>query len=109
MRFNAVLLDLDGTLLDTVADIADAGNAMLSELKLPPVPEDTLRTYVGKGSENLVVRLLQHHSIDAAPGSPRRAQALNVFFKHYHRLNGRRTKIYPGVQEGLRAFRRAGL
>ena len=90
MHFKAVLLDLDGTLLDTVSDIADAGNAMLSELKLPSVPEDTIRTYVGKGSENLVVRLLQHHSIDAAPGSSQRTQALDVFFKHYHQLNGRR-------------------
>lgn len=109
MRFKAVLLDLDGTLLDTVADIADAGNAMLDELQLPPIPEPTVRTYVGKGSENLVVRMLAHHGIDAAPRSPQLTRALTLFFDHYRRLNGQRAQVYPGVLEGLRAFRAAGL
>lgn len=109
MRFNAVLLDLDGTLLDTVTDIADAGNAMLAELQLPTVTEATVRSYVGKGSENLVMRLLAHHSIDAAPGSTPLRQALDLFYQHYRRLNGARTQIYPEAKEGLQMFRDAGL
>lgn len=109
MRFKAVLLDLDGTLLDTVADIADASNAMLGDLTLPALPEETIRSYVGKGSEILVVRILRHHSVDVTPGSVQLTRALDLFFSHYRRLNGQRTQIYPGVLEGLRAFRDAGL
>lgn len=109
MRFEAVLLDLDGTLLDTVSDISDASNAMLASLQLPALPEATVRSYVGKGSENLVVRLLTHHAVDATPGSAQLKQALDLFYRHYRRLNGVRTQIYPGVPEGLRTFRDAGL
>lgn len=109
MRFKAVLLDMDGTLLDTIADIADACNAMLTDLKLPELSEETVRSYVGKGSQNLVMRALVHHGIEAAPDSTQARQAVELFFEHYRRTNGQRTQIYPGVLEGLRAFQQAQL
>ena len=54
MAIRAVLIDLDGTLLDTVPDLADAANAMLAELGRLTLPVDTIRDFVGKGIPNLV-------------------------------------------------------
>lgn len=114
MRFNAVLLDLDGTLVNTIADLADATNAMLAELGHAPLSLETVTSYVGKGSETLVMRALTRDlTQDAAapnlrsPSAADTATALDIFFRHYRRLNGLRSELYPGVLEGLRAFRQA--
>lgn len=109
MRFKAVLLDLDGTLLDTIADITEVTNAMLGDLGMPPFTQDVIRSYVGKGSENLVVRALSGNGTDALPDSTQTARALDLYFQHYRRLNGQHAQVYPGVMDGLRAFRDAGL
>jgi len=106
MRIRAVLIDLDGTLLDTVPDLADAANAMLAELGRPALPVDTIRDFVGKGIPNLVGRCLGYPGESDAPEA---REALAVFKRHYAAVNGRRTRIYPGVLEGLQAIRRAGL
>ena len=58
MTTQAVLFDLDGTLLHTVPDLAAAVNAMLVDLGKPVLSEDTVAVYVGKGAENLVNRSL---------------------------------------------------
>lgn len=109
MRFNAVLLDLDGTLLDTIPDLTDATNAMRHDLGLPALSQDTVTKYVGKGSENLVIRALSDNPSGTVPDAEQTAHALALFFDHYRALNGKRTQLYPGVMEGLRAFRNAGL
>lgn len=109
MRFKAVLLDLDGTLLNTIADLADATNAMRQDLGMPPLSLDTVTSYVGKGSENLVIRALSNNSAGTVPDARQTAQALALFFDHYRSFNGKRSELYPGVTEGLRAFRNAGL
>ncbi len=106
MPIKAVLIDLDGTLLDTVPDLADAANAMLAELGRLTLPQDTIRDFVGKGIPNLVGRCLGY------PGESEAAdarEALAVFKRHYAVVNGRKTRIYPGVLEGLQAMRAAGL
>jgi len=54
MNIFSVLFDLDGTLLDTIPDLASACNAMRLDLGLPVLPEERIATFVGKGSENLV-------------------------------------------------------
>ena len=102
----AVLIDLDGTLLDTVPDLADAANAMLAELGRLTLPADTIRDFVGKGIPNLVGRCLGYRGESGAPDA---VAALAVFKHHYAAVNGRKTRIYPGVLEGLRAMRGAGL
>jgi len=109
MRFKAVLLDLDGTLLDTISDLADAANAMRQSLDMPELPLDTLTSYVGKGSENFVTRVLSNNSAGTVPDAHQTAHGLATFLEHYRTLNGKRTQLYPGVLEGLRAFRKAGL
>ncbi|MCL4680832.1 MAG: phosphoglycolate phosphatase [Rhodocyclaceae bacterium] len=106
MAIRAVLIDLDGTLLDTVPDLADAANAMLAELGRLTLPTDTIRDFVGKGIPNLVGRCLGYPGESAAPDA---VAALAVFKRHYAAVNGRKTRIYPGVLEGLSALRAAGL
>jgi phosphoglycolate phosphatase len=99
----SVTLDLDGTLLDTVPDLAAAANGMLRELGRPGLAIDIVATYVGRGIPKLVERCLPDLAGDALAG----AQA--VFRRHYAVESGRRSRVFPGVLEGLRAFRAAGL
>ena len=58
MQFESVTFDLDGTLLDTVADLAEASNRMLEELALPTYSEDEIRSFIGQGIAVLVERCL---------------------------------------------------
>ncbi|HLT25707.1 MAG TPA: phosphoglycolate phosphatase [Zeimonas sp.] len=107
-RARAVLLDLDGTLLDTVADLAAAVDAMLVELGRAPIGESAVRTYVGKGARVLVRRALAG-ALDAPFDPPAVNAAMPAFERHYARENGSRARPYPGVLEGLEALRAKGL
>ncbi|MDR2451022.1 MAG: phosphoglycolate phosphatase [Candidatus Accumulibacter sp.] len=105
----AVFFDLDGTLLDTLPDLAAALNAMLADLGHPALPEESVRRYVGRGVGNLIQHALAD-SLDAAKDdAPVPVDALAGFRRHYARENGRRTQLFPGVREGLRAIRRMDL
>jgi len=108
-ELRAVLVDLDGTLLDTAADLAVAANAMLRELQRPELPEATIRSYIGRGVPNLVKRCLAGRMDAADEPSPAPALALEIFQKHYHASNGCYSTIYPGVTEGLEKFKAQGL
>ncbi len=105
----AVLLDLDGTLLDTVLDLHAAANGMLSDLGRPPVAIEDIRAYVGRGIPNLVKRVLAGNLEAADDPAPPPADALASFKKHYAHFNGRAAKPFPGVIEGLDAFKALGL
>lgn len=117
MPFQAVLIDLDGTLLDTIADIADATNAMLIELDRPALAQDVIRTYVGKGTRHLVRRALATTSnsrlSEPDAGEPAEPdlveQGLALFSHHYGLVNGDKSVLYPGALEGLKAFKKQGL
>lgn len=109
MDFKAILLDLDGTLLDTIPDIADAVNAMRDDLGMPPLSMETLASYVGKGSEHLVIQALSDNTDGTVPDARQTAHALSVFYEHYRAVNGRQSRLYPGVQDGLSKFRKAGM
>ncbi len=104
----AVLVDLDGTLLDTLPDIADAVNAVLAELGRAALDADVVRGYVGQGVDVLLHRALGGH-FDARADAALHAQARRLFDAEYATSNGRRTRLYPGVLEGLHAFRALGL
>lgn len=101
----AVLLDLDGTLLDTVADLTAAANAMLAELERPPLAEEEIRAYVGRGIPNLVKRVLAGHLEAADDPAPPPAEALASFRRHYARVNGLQTRPFPQAREGLAALK----
>jgi phosphoglycolate phosphatase len=107
--YRAALIDLDGTLLDTIPDLAAASNAMLSELAQCELPVEDIATFVGKGTEHLVRRCLQDPRVQQPTDDASVAAALAVFNRHYHAVNGRRSRLYPGVLEGLKAFRDAGV
>jgi phosphoglycolate phosphatase len=101
------MIDLDGTMLDTVADLAVAVNLMLARLGRDALDEALVRNFVGKGIPNLVQRSLAGNmqgEVDAALFE----RALPVYLDCYESVNGQHTSLYPGVLDGLNAFRRAG-
>jgi len=108
MLLNAVLFDLDGTLLDTIPDLANAANAMRQELGMATLPQQTIATYVGKGTENLVLRTLSDNPAGALPSQDAVQHGLGLFNRHYHACNGDHATLYPQALEGLQAFRQAG-
>ncbi|HYC47566.1 MAG TPA: phosphoglycolate phosphatase [Burkholderiales bacterium] len=108
LRAKAVLIDLDGTLLDTIPDLAAATNMMLTELGRAALETSVIRTFVGKGIRNLVERALAGR-IDGKADAELVARALPVFERCYSEVNGRYTTIYPGVKEGLERLRSHGL
>jgi phosphoglycolate phosphatase len=107
LRVRAVMIDLDGTLLDTIPDLAVAANLMLAELARPPLDESLIRTFVGKGIPRLVERALTG-SPDGVAAPDLFARALPVFERCYAGVNGRHATIYPGVKEGLDQLRERG-
>ncbi|PLC54461.1 phosphoglycolate phosphatase [Pollutimonas nitritireducens] len=109
MSFSAVLLDLDGTLIDTIPDLANAANAMRLEMDLAPLSQDVIARYVGKGTENLVLRTLSNNPKGSVPAADEVKHGLEIFGRHYHAVNGDEAVVYPGVVSGLEAFRTAGV
>ena len=105
----AVLLDLDGTLLDTVLDLHAAANGMLADLGRPSVAIEEIRAYVGRGIPNLVKRVLAGKLEAADDPTPPPDDALTSFKKHYAHFNGRAAKPFPGVVAGLDALKEMGL
>lgn len=104
----AVLIDLDGTMVDTAGDFGVALNAMLADVGAEPVPVDRLMTFVGKGTANLVRKTLAERLPDAQIEAVfERAQA--KYEAVYTEINGAHTTLYPEVREGLSALRDAGL
>lgn len=107
LRLKAVVIDLDGTLLNTAPDLAEAATRMLAELGLPPIGLDTIKTYIGNGVSRLVKRVLTRE-MDAEPDAALFARALPVYEKHYAQVVSRESRPFPGVIEGLQAMRAAG-
>lgn len=105
----AVLLDLDGTLLDTVLDLHAAANGMLADLGRPAVAVDEIRAYVGRGIPNLVKRVLAGKLEAADDPAPPPADALASFKHHYAHFNGLCAAPFPGVREGLAALKAKNL
>ncbi len=105
LRFDAAIIDLDGTLLDTLPDFASALALTLAGLQLPPVALADVQRAVGKGSEHLVAQVLA--TVGAPPALL--ATALPLYLQHYAAVNGQATTVYPGVLLGLQALRAAGL
>ncbi len=103
----AVVIDLDGTLLHTAPDLAEAASRMAAELGLPPIGLDKIKTYIGNGVSRLVKRVLTR-DMDAEPDAELFARALPVYEKHYAEGVSRESRPFPGVVEGLQALKQAG-
>jgi phosphoglycolate phosphatase len=98
------MIDLDGTLADTIPDLAEAANRMLRELGRPALGTDVLRTFVGKGIPTLVERALAG-ALEGRVDEGLLARALPIYERCYAEENGKHTVIFPGVREGLRTLR----
>jgi len=104
-RWRAAIIDLDGTMVDTLGDFAVALNAMLADLSLPSVDRGFIEHTVGKGSEHLIRSTL------AEVGAPpdRYDAGWASYQRHYLRINGHHAEVFPGVVEGLQRLRQAGI
>ena len=104
----AAIIDLDGTMLDTAPDFHCAINRMRAELDLAPLDVNTIVDFVGKGTENLIQRVL---AIVFQPDEAARrfAPAMASYLRHYLAINGDFTTLYPGVREGLDALQADGI
>jgi phosphoglycolate phosphatase len=108
LALRAVAFDLDGTLLDTLPDIAAAAQSMLTTMGRAPVEEATVRSYIGNGIPRLTKRLLTG-TMHGEPPVELFERALDLFEENYRATLTLRTRPFPGVEEGLRRFHDAGL
>ena len=115
----AAIIDLDGTMVDTLGDFAQALGGMLDDLQLPGIAPEAIELLVGKGSEHLIKSVLNlalaqcGKALDAiqidAELEALYPRAWERYQQHYEQINGRYSSVYPGVQQGLLAMRGAGL
>jgi len=116
----ALMIDLDGTLVDTMADFEAALNLALADIDLPKVSPAVVNIAVGKGSEHLVRTVLQHQLrlpevqasgvvCDNTTVESLYEPAFLRYQHHYGRVNGQHAQVYAGVLEGLQAFQASGL
>jgi phosphoglycolate phosphatase len=101
----AAIVDLDGTMVDTMGDFEVALDRTLDELALPRVGRADIERMVGKGSEHLIRTVLAH--VGAPPALY--DAAWPAYQHHYLEVNGRHSQVYPGVAEGLAALQARGL
>lgn len=101
----AAIVDLDGTMVDTVGDFEAALNAMLADLGRPGVGREFIARTVGKGSEHLIRQTLAHVGADPSLYEP----AWTRYQHHYAAINGRHSTVFPGIPEGLTRLTSSGL
>jgi phosphoglycolate phosphatase len=106
-RLRAVLVDLDGTLMDTAPDLAEAANRMRADFGLPSLPVPRVAQFVGKGADVLVHRTLTDR-LDGEVGPERFAPARAAFTRHYHAVNGQASVVFEGVPQALARLRERG-
>ncbi|MBK1617676.1 phosphoglycolate phosphatase [Lamprobacter modestohalophilus] len=106
-RPGMVLIDLDGTLVDSVPDLTFCVDEMMARLGRPPRGEPAVRQWVGNGVERLVVRALTGQ-LDGEPDAADFERALPIFLELYAENTATRSVLYPGVREGLDLLRARG-
>ncbi|WP_367066500.1 phosphoglycolate phosphatase [Oryzisolibacter sp. LB2S] len=112
---DAAIIDLDGTMVDTLGDFAQALGGMLADLELHAIDPSLIEHMVGKGSEHLLRSVLNHvlgqtgQAPDASKIEAMLPRAWERYQHHYLAINGRYSSVYPGVAQGLTALRGAGL
>lgn len=103
MAYRAAVFDLDGTLLNTLADLADSGNELLASYGMAPHPEPAFRYFVGNGSRKLMERILPGKSPEQIDEALARYKA--IYEKHLTA----KTTPYAGITETLSALKARGV
>ena len=115
LNLQAVMIDLDGTMVDTIGDFEVALNRALSDLQVPTANRLLIERSIGKGSEHLIRTVLKHQF--ALPEMAGNAQEVEQLFtpvweryeQHYLSINGEFSNVFPGVMEGLEQIKALGL
>ncbi len=108
LSINAVVIDLDGTLLDTAPDLASAATCMMEELGQPVPPRKSIESWIGNGVSRLVKRVLTGE-MQAEPDPELFRRAYALYEKHYSANVSLESRPFPGVVEGLRCMQEKGL
>ncbi len=104
MKYELAIFDLDGTILDTLDDLADSVNYVLSKHNFPPHTKDEIRMMVGNGIFNLIKSALpdntEQHVVE---------KVFSDFNIHYKQHNADKTKPYDGITEALKQLKAGGI
>jgi phosphoglycolate phosphatase len=103
----AVLIDLDGTLVDSVPDLANAIDQMMLQLAMPARGIDAVTQWIGNGADRLVKRALVN-SMEGEPSEALFQKALPLFEVAYAANNGKHSYLYDGVEVGLNYLQQQG-
>lgn len=102
--YTVVIFDLDGTLLNTLGDLAAAGNHTLAQMGFPTHDEERYKMFVGNGIPKLIERMLPESSPEAD-----RQTAYSIFSEYYEKHNSDRTVPYKGIAELLAELSERGI
>ena len=102
-----ILIDVDGTLVDSVPDLAYCVNEMMKQLGMPTYSEASVREWVGNGVERLTRRALIG-KLDGEPDEALFQKAYPIFLDLYAENTSKRSVLYPGVKEGLAYLKATG-
>ena len=103
-KYQAVIFDLDGTLLNTLEDLADSTNYALRQMNYPERTIDEVRRFVGNGVEKLMER-----AVPTGTSEDDTLKALAIFKKHYSKNMLNKTGPYEGVIDVLKVLKEKGI
>ena len=115
LNLQAVMIDLDGTMVDTIGDFEVALNRALADLQIPTANRTLIERSIGKGSEHLIRTVLKHQlALPEVAGNAREVEQLFTpvwerYEHHYLSINGEFSNVFPGVMEGLEQIKALGL
>ncbi len=102
-KYTTIIWDMDGTLLDTLDDLADSVNAALTEFQLPVRTRDEIRSFIGNG----IIRLLEL-SVPGGKEHPRFDEIVSFFKSCYAKNSSNKTKPYPGLDKVMPELKKRG-
>lgn len=115
LNLQAVMIDLDGTMVDTIGDFEVALNRALADLQVPTANRTLIERSIGKGSEHLILTVLKHQlALPEMAGNVQELERLITsvwerYEHHYLSINGEFSNVFPGVMEGLEQIKALGL
>ncbi len=115
LNLQAVVMDLDGTMVDTIGDFEAALNLALADSQIPTADRNLIKRSIGKGSEHLIRTVLKHQlglqemAVDARHVEQLFGPVWKSYEKHYININGEFSTVFPGVIDGLEQLKAMGL